>query len=290
MVEINSKYIRSINYLISKKTQNIPHHNKSFFQHLLNVYNTLRKWNCPEDICFAGLFHSIYGNEIFKVQTEKNREVVKDIIGEQAEKIVFNFNQNRMLSNETKIISFANDLDHSFIKVFDDIYDQKDIDDIYLYFRDEAPWYFIGSGLHTSPWRKFHYSLKFENKLEKKLNEISLNILNTLGINELFKLDRAYASANPYGTIHESHIDSENYGDMTVMFYLNKNWSVDNAGETVFYCDNKIDIIKSITPKPARAVLFDGTISHCARDVTRNVNDLRIVTTFKYSFNLKNDC
>ena len=45
-----NKYIKCINYLITKKTHEIVHHDKSFFQHLINVYNTLRKWECEEDV------------------------------------------------------------------------------------------------------------------------------------------------------------------------------------------------------------------------------------------------
>ena len=42
--------------------------------------NKLRKWKCEEDICYAGLFHSIYGNEYFQQETESNRDVIKDPI------------------------------------------------------------------------------------------------------------------------------------------------------------------------------------------------------------------
>ncbi len=38
-----NKYINCINYLISKKTNQIPHNNNNLFNHLVNVYNKLRK-------------------------------------------------------------------------------------------------------------------------------------------------------------------------------------------------------------------------------------------------------
>ena len=69
-----NKYIKCINYLISKKTQEVPHYNKNLFQHLINVYKKLRKWKCNEDICYEGLFHSIYGNESF-TQKNRNRQI-----------------------------------------------------------------------------------------------------------------------------------------------------------------------------------------------------------------------
>jgi hypothetical protein len=277
------KYIKCINYLISKKTHTIYNNETTIFQSLLNVYNILRKWECSEDVCYAGLFHLI-----FKIETEKNRHIIKELIGEKSEKIVFDFNKNISSSLETNLIHFANKLNHTFIVVHDDLYDKKNTEDFYLYFRDMVNWSFTGSGngINFDLWRKYIYKLNFKNKIEKKLNKLSLSILKKHNLNCFLKLQRAYASINTYGTVHESHKDSEKKGTITVMYYLNNHWSLDHGGETVFYGD--IDIIKSIIPKPSRAVIFDGTIPHCAREVRRDVNDIRIVLTFKYKFFLKN--
>ena len=38
----------------------------------------------------------------------------------------------------------------------------------------------------------------------------------------------------------------------------------------------------SILPKPGRAVFFDGSFLHAARETSRICNDLRMVVTFKY--------
>jgi len=151
-----------------------------------------------------------------------------------------------------------------------------------------VPWKFIGSGKDITKWRKFKYDLKFNNDVEKNLKKNTENILKNLKYFELLKLERVYASANPYGTVHESHKDyKENTkGGITVMYYLNNNWDLSLAGETVFYDNNSFDIQKSVIPKPGRVVIFDGLIEHCARDTTRNFNDLRMVLTFKYKINL----
>ena len=76
-----NKYIESINFLISKKTQNIPHGQDNLFQHSVNVYNKLRLWKCNEDICFAGLFNSIYN-------MEKDKDVIRNIIGTKSENLI----------------------------------------------------------------------------------------------------------------------------------------------------------------------------------------------------------
>ena len=283
-----NKYINCINYLINKKTNTIPHYNKSLFQHLVNVYNKLRSWDCNEDICYAGLFHSIYGNEIFSVKTETDRQTIEKLIGKKAEYLVYLYNKDRYHNKDLKIIFLANELDQDYIRIIDNYFDNEDIIKNYFYFRDLVPWKFTGSGKDLTKWRKFRYDLKFKNDIEKKFKKNTENILINLKYFELLKLENVYASANPYGTVHESHKDyNENTkGGITVMYYLNNNWNLSLAGETVFYDNNGLDIQKSIIPKPGRVVIFDGLIEHCARDTARNFNDLRMVLTFKYNINI----
>jgi len=252
-----NKYLKCINYLISRKTTK--------FQHLLDVYNLLRKWNCSEDICFAGLFYNIY---LDKIETDRN--VIKKLIGDKSEKLIFSQKEN--------IIHMAVSMSNSYIEVFDFVFDKKDILESYFYFRDTVKWGFTGSGTDYEKWRKFDYQLNFSNKIEKKYKLQTNNILKNLNFDKFLKLSEVYASANPYGTVHESHTDSDQ--GITIMYYLNHHWSIENAGETVFHKDG--DIIRSIIPKPGRVVVFDGNIKHCARDVRRDYNDLRMVLTFKY--------
>ena len=92
-----NKYHKAINYLLVLNTQNIPHSGKNFFDHCVNVYNILNNCGFDEDVCFAGLFHSIYGNDIFTTgkQLNASREDVKNIIGERAENLVYKFNRLR---------------------------------------------------------------------------------------------------------------------------------------------------------------------------------------------------
>lgn len=283
-----NKYIECVNYLIQKKANLINHSKSNLFNHLIGTYNILRKWKCHEDTCFAGLLHSIYGNDFFTVKTETDRSVIKNLIGEKAEELVYIFNKNRYENKEVSIISFANALEQDMFHVLDNVYDKKDIDDFYFYFRDMVPWRFLGFGKDPTKWRKFTYYLNFKNKIESKLKTISQNILKNLNIYNFLKEERAYASANPFGTVHEVHTD---YGEeiakgITVMFYLNNYWKIDYGGETVFFNQSQNEIIKSIVPKSSRIIVFDGGHPHCARDVRRDVNDLRIVLTFKYKISI----
>ena len=202
-----NKYIKCINYLVSKKTQDVPHYNKNLFQHLINVYNKLRKWRLEEDLCYAGLFHSVYGNEYFTHKVETDRSVIKNLIGSKAESLVYQYNNDRNQNKNTRIISLANKLDHDMILVFDDYLDKQEIDTNYFYFRDTVSWNFMGSGGDINKWRKFNYKLKFKNKIEKKLKKQTESILKDMHIFDLLQSERTYASANPYGTVHESHVD-----------------------------------------------------------------------------------
>ena len=82
--------------------------------------------------------------------------------------------------------------------------------------------------------------------------------------------------------IHQDEGESELNEVFTIMFYLNKKWDVTYGGETYFLDHTHNNLWKSILPKPARVVLFDGSIPHAAREVSRICTDLRMVATFKY--------
>jgi len=53
----------------------------------------LKEWGCPHNLCLAGLFHSIYGTEIFTVKTlgYEKRYLIKFLIGKYSEKLVYLF-------------------------------------------------------------------------------------------------------------------------------------------------------------------------------------------------------
>jgi hypothetical protein len=65
----------------------------SLFGHLWNVMRLLEINSFDEPTAAAGLFHSIYGNQHFETQTVEDRDVVKGLIGDEAEAIVYEFNQ-----------------------------------------------------------------------------------------------------------------------------------------------------------------------------------------------------
>ena len=68
------------------------HSQKTFYQHLVNVYTYLKTHGALDEVCDAGLFHSIYGTTLYEFHDERvNRDVVRGLIGDYAEHLVYVF-------------------------------------------------------------------------------------------------------------------------------------------------------------------------------------------------------
>ena len=78
-------------FFITLGADRIPHTETIYLAHAIGVYNDLKAWGCDEEICHAGLFHSIYGTEgfqRFKLPLERRHEV-RQRIGERAERLAY---------------------------------------------------------------------------------------------------------------------------------------------------------------------------------------------------------
>jgi (p)ppGpp synthase/HD superfamily hydrolase len=83
-------------------TLGIEHSGKSFFSHLYNTFYILKKMNLDEDTCLAGMYHSIYGTEYFKIDKQVQKDEVIKTIGQKANKLVEYFcteNRNDFILN-----------------------------------------------------------------------------------------------------------------------------------------------------------------------------------------------
>jgi hypothetical protein len=89
---MDPNYRTMIDFLRGLGTEDVPHSgDKGFLAHLIGVFCDLEAWNCDRDVCRAGLFHSIYGTELFRrfaLPLERRNEV-RSLIGERAERIAF---------------------------------------------------------------------------------------------------------------------------------------------------------------------------------------------------------
>ncbi len=78
-------------FLVGIGIEHIPHTEKSYLGHLIAVFRYLESQGCPEDVCRAGMFHSIYGTEKFQGFTLPldRRGEVRELIGDPAEALAY---------------------------------------------------------------------------------------------------------------------------------------------------------------------------------------------------------
>src|SRR5260370_25837111 len=78
-------------FLIGLGVEQVGHTHKSYLAHLIGVYRDMESEGCTEEVCRAGMFHSIYGTE--KVQRFAlplaPRPEGRPLIGERAERLAY---------------------------------------------------------------------------------------------------------------------------------------------------------------------------------------------------------
>ncbi len=69
----------------------VSHSDKTYLAHAISVYNDLKQWGCEEEVARVGIFHSIYGTELFQGFTlpVDRRGDVRALIGERAERLSY---------------------------------------------------------------------------------------------------------------------------------------------------------------------------------------------------------
>lgn len=70
-----------------------PHSGRHLIDHLVGVHDLLAAWGNPPEICRAGLFHSVYGTNIFTFRSAgfDQRPVIRAALGETAERLAYLF-------------------------------------------------------------------------------------------------------------------------------------------------------------------------------------------------------
>jgi hypothetical protein len=85
---------------------------RSLRDHLIGTFNLLKEWGNDRDVCLAGLFHSIYGTEVYTLQSAQlsERDTIRGAIGARAEELAYYFcvcDRNNMLSNVDQADAFS---------------------------------------------------------------------------------------------------------------------------------------------------------------------------------------
>lgn len=80
-------------YLLAQGADKTAHSGHTLLQHLAGVHDILRTSKFPKYVCAAGLFHSVYGTQVFKkVTVDKSRRTeVQALIGTKAECLAMAF-------------------------------------------------------------------------------------------------------------------------------------------------------------------------------------------------------
>lgn len=126
-IELSNKEKICIEY-IKQKTKNVLHSDTTLYNHLINTFYILKSLQQPEEVCLAGLFHSIYGTEFFKNPTIVDKLDVINLIGEESNKLVELFSLperdslilHNMFNEDPKInfkllnILYANTIEQSY--------------------------------------------------------------------------------------------------------------------------------------------------------------------------------
>ncbi|MBI3823906.1 MAG: hypothetical protein HY289_14655 [Planctomycetes bacterium] len=86
-----SSYHQLTEFLVKLGIEKVPHTEKTYLGHLVNVYRLMESEGCTEEICQAGMFHSIYGTQKFQgFKLELHQRIdVRALIGERAEKLAY---------------------------------------------------------------------------------------------------------------------------------------------------------------------------------------------------------
>src|SRR6516225_7252963 len=88
---MDSQYKQMTDFLLGLGTEQVSHTNKTYLAHVIGVYRYMQARGCTEELCRAGMFHSIYGTELFQrfALPLERRGAVRALIGERAERLAY---------------------------------------------------------------------------------------------------------------------------------------------------------------------------------------------------------
>lgn len=122
-----------LNYLKIKSNGIMHTRNYTLYDHLVNTFYILKNLNQSQNVCFAGLLHSIYGTEYFNPNIFPEEQEIIELIGEEANQLIkyfsiqnrdFNIIENAFnLDNKNQLallyVLYANYIEQSYRQVID---------------------------------------------------------------------------------------------------------------------------------------------------------------------------
>ena len=114
---------------------------------------------------------------------------------------------------------------------------------------------------------------EWRNKLDDKI----ITQANSL-VKKDYSIFRGYINAWKCDDVSLPHHDGNH---TTCVIYCNRDYDVKYGGETIFY-DNDEDVVAAVSPKPGRAVFFNGWMLHKAGSFNRMYqHDYRYTIAYK---------
>ena len=162
----------------------------------------------------------------------------------------------------------------ALIKVFDNFLSEKDFNYVNNYCLTANYTYGERDNFDTPP-----VGMVSEIPLDSQITSLFQNVINQKISQVLpYNLYRSYINCfspleNPY-----FHTDGDN--GLTLLFYPNKEWSLNDNGETQILLKNQVDQIVGIFPIPNRMLVFDASLLHRA---TSFRDKHRFTIAFKYN-------
>lgn len=89
---------------ISLHTKNIEHSGDTLFNHFYNTFSILKHLNRTEDVCIAGMLHSIYGTDYFNPEILVKSEQIEKMVGQYSENLISIFcspNRDDLIKNNS---------------------------------------------------------------------------------------------------------------------------------------------------------------------------------------------
>jgi len=88
---MNERMKRLVDFFVQEGADGVGHTERTYLAHAVSVHRDLQSWNADEEVCLGGMFHSIYGTEMFqkfKLDLDR-RDELRDLIGERAESLAY---------------------------------------------------------------------------------------------------------------------------------------------------------------------------------------------------------
>lgn len=175
-------------------------------------------------------------------------------------------------------------IDHRHIDIFDDVFELKDQSGIFDYVK-KSRYTLDRTSSHSVVQSQQFVTLLSEYNIFDLLHIqfFQSKLIQSIVKENQFRLHRAYVNLSTSQDIYHYHVDSYDDLDKTMLYYCNTYWEESWEGETHFGDNNAKEIVASVSFKPNRLVLFNGSIPHKSSQPSFFAREYRFVLTLKFS-------